>query len=327
MLGAGLSICAIVATPGPAQAQAPDDDVTARARTAFLRGVQRSKDAQWGEALASFQEAAAVRDAPVVEYNIGFCERALGNYVAARRTFRRVLTNPEGLAPSQVEDSKSYVGELDLLVVRVAVAIDPPGASLVVDGRPLRADAAAGEAVFVAASGGAPTKAPDGKAFTVELDPGVHLFRASRPGHQDAFVQKTYRPGEKVTLELHLDLLPAHVAVSSDPGQAVVRVDNREAGVAPIDIERPPGLYRIEVVRDGFETYGATFDLHAGQRADLTAKLVPVRASIVKKWWFWTAAAVVVAGGVVLTYELTKPPPPYDGGSLKWVAKPTALRW
>ena len=49
---------------------------------------------------------------------------------------------------------------------------------------------------------------PAEKAFTVDLDPGVHLFRASRPGHQDAFVQKSYRPGEKAALELHFHMTP-----------------------------------------------------------------------------------------------------------------------
>jgi hypothetical protein len=323
--GHALAQAAPVVPPGEAAADAS----TMRGRAAYARGVQRSKDAQWGEALAAFEEAAAARDAPIVQYNIGFCQRALGTYVAARRTFRRVLANTEGLAASQIDDSKTFAAELDQLVVRVAIAIDPPGTPLAVDGRALRADKVAGEAVFVNLPGAVGAKGPEVSAFTVEIDPGVHLFRATRPGHQDAFVQKSYRAGEKATLDLHLDLLPARVAVSADPAQALVRVDSREAGLAPIDIERPPGIYKIEVVRDGFETYGATFDLHAGQRADLTAKLVPVRKSVLKQWWFWTAAAVVVAGGAVLTYELTRPAPPYDGGSLNWVAgaKPTAFRW
>ncbi|KYF99141.1 hypothetical protein BE20_32600 [Sorangium cellulosum] len=311
----------------PAEAPAADER-TARGRAAFLLGVQRSKDAQWGEALAAFEEAAAARDAPIVQYNIGFCERALGRYVAARRTFRRVLASADGLAPAQIDDARAFVAELDELVVRVAVTLDPAGTPLTLDGRPLRLDTEGGTRVFVALPGPAGrAEAPAEKTFTVELDPGVHLFRAARPGRQDAFVQKTYRPGEKATLDLRLELLPARVAVRAEPAQALVRVDGREAGLAPIDIERPPGKYRIEVVRDGFETYAATLDLHAGQRADLTAKLVPVRPSVLKTWWFWTGAAAVLAGGAAVTYALTRPPPPYDGGSLNWVAEPTAIRW
>lgn len=315
--------------PAAAPAEAPAvDERTARGRAAFLLGVQRSKDAQWGEALAAFEEAAAARDAPIVQYNIGFCERALGRYVAARRTFRRVLAGTEGLAAAQIDDARAFVAELDQLVVRVAVTLDPPGTPLTVDGRALRLATDDGTRVFVTLPGSAErAAAPAEKSFTVELDPGVHLFRAARPGRQDAFVQKTYRPGEKATLDLHLDILPARVAVHAEPAQALVRVDGREAGLAPIDIERPPGKYRIEVVRDGFETYAATLDLHAGQRADLTAKLIPVRPSLWTRWWFWTGAAAVVTGGVVLTYALTRPEPDYNGGSLNWVAEPAAIRW
>lgn len=344
LLAAGLGLSAAHAAadePKAPAGAASVDERTAKGRAAFALGVQRSKDAQWGEALAAFEDAAGARDAPIVQYNIGFCQRALGRYVAARRTFRRVLANTEGLGPTQIEDSKTFAAELDQLVVRVAITLDPPDTPLVVDGRTLRAATDDGATVYVTLPGQG-AGAPPGKSFTVELDPGVHLFRASRAGHQDAFVQKSYRPGEKATLDLHLDLLPAHVAVRAEsvttggdpqtpparPVQAIVRVDDREVGLAPIDLERPPGKYKIEVLRDGFETYAATFDLHAGQRADLTAKLVPQKVSVLKKWWFWTAAAVVVAGGVAVTYALTRPAPPLDGGNLNWVAnKPAAVRW
>jgi hypothetical protein len=305
----------------------PADDATLRGREAYLRGVQRTKDAQWGEALAAFEEAAAARDAPLVQYNIAFCQRALGRYVTARRTFRKVLASPEGLAASQVDDSKAFAAELDKLVVRVALTLDPPGAQLTVDGRPLTAVTEGESTVYVALPAGGTASGPTGKTFDVELDPGVHLFRAVRAGHQDAFVSKTYKPGEKATLDLHLDTLPARVSVKSEPAQAIVRVDDREAGLAPIEIERPAGKYKIEVVLNGYETYSAALDLHAGQRSDITAKLVPVKESILKKWWFWTGAAVVVGAGAAITYAATRPPPPYDGGSLNWVAKPTVFRW
>lgn len=314
-------------TESPAKTAPAADDNTARGREAYLRGIQLSRDSQWGEALAAFEEAAVARDAPLVQYNIAFCQRALGRYVTARRTFRRVVENPEGLASSQLDDSKAFVAELDKLIVHVALTLDPPAAQLTVDGRPLTAVTEAGATVYVALPAGGSAAGPTDKAFNLELDPGVHLFRAVRAGHQDAFVSRTYKPGEKTTLALHLDTLPARISIQSEPLQAIVRVDGREAGLAPIDIERPAGKYKIEVVLSGYETYSADLDLHAGQRSDITTKLVPVKESIVKKWWFWTGAAVVVGAGAAITYGVTRPPPPYDGGSLNWVAKPTAFRW
>jgi hypothetical protein len=289
--------------------------------------VERSRDAQWGEALAAFEEAAAARDAPLVQYNIGVCERALGLYVAARRTFRRVIEDPRGLATPQIEDSKAFVDELGKLIVRLTITLDPKGAQLLVDGRPLQAVQDGGATVYVLVAGAPAGTGPAESVFRVDLDPGIHLFRAARAGHQDAFVSRTYKPGERASLDLHLDTLPARVHVQSDPVRAIVRVDGRESGLAPIEIERPPGVHRIEVVMDGYDTYVATLDLHAGQRSDITAKLVSAPEPMVKQWWFWAGAAAVVGAGVTITYVATKPTRPYDGGSLDWVVKPAVLRW
>src|SRR3990172_8892623 len=67
--------------PGPAE---PDDDATRKGREAYQRGVELARAEQWGEALSAFQLAAEARDAPVVQFNIAYCLRALGRYVAAR---------------------------------------------------------------------------------------------------------------------------------------------------------------------------------------------------------------------------------------------------
>ena len=141
---------------------------------------------------------------------------------------------------------------------------------------------------------------------------------------------KSYRAGDTATLDLHLDVLPATIAIKSEPGSGIVRIDSREVGVAPIEFQRPAGKYKLEVLLDNYETYSAALDLSPGQRSDLTARLNPYSEPITKKWWFWTGAAVVVAGGVVATYFLTRPspqPPPYDGGSTNLVVHGQGWRW
>ena len=305
------------------------DDATARGRAAYLRGVKLSKEEQWGDALTALQEAAAARDAPVVQFAIAYCERALGRHVAARRTLQTVVAEPTGLDPSQIEDARAYLAELDKLVVRVAVQMDPPSAILAVDGRPL----AAGDGKDTYLAGVAPAgvgEAVGRAAFTVLLDPGAHLFRAVRDGHQDAIVAKSYRAGETATLDLHLDMLPATVAIRSDPASAIVRVDAREVGVAPLEFQRPAGQYKLEVVLDRYDAYKAALNLAPGQRADLTARLNVHKEPLTKKWWFWTGVAALVTGGVLTTYFITRPapqPPPYDAGSANWLLHAQGLRW
>jgi len=285
---------------------------------------------QWGAALAAFEKAAEARDAPIVQFNIAYCQRALGRYVAARETTKRVLADPSGLPSAQLQDAKAYAREFEKLLVRLEVTLEPTSALLSVDGRPLRATGT-GKKVFLA------SLEPPGKGravgqrvFTMVLDPGLHLFRATRPGHQDAVIRKSYRPGQRAKLDLRLDVLPATVSVKSVPTGAIVRVDEREVGLAPIEVQRPAGRYQLEVALDDYDTYTATLNLRAGQRSDLTAELVPYEEPITKKWWFWTTIAAVVAGGVIVTYVATRPdpePPPYDGGNTGWVVFPQAIRF
>jgi hypothetical protein len=162
------------------------------------------------------------------------------------------------------------------------------------------------------------------------LDPGAHVFRGVRKGHGDALVRRSWRAGRRAELDLRLDELPATVRIRSTPEGAVVRVDGREVGVAPVELERRAGQYELEVVLDGYETYTATLDLGPGQRSDLTAELVEHSTPIYERWWFWTGAAAIVAGAAVVTWAATRPepePPPYDGGSTGWVVSPALIRF
>jgi hypothetical protein len=327
------SFASILSFAEPAFADGPGTpaagDPTELGRKAFVRGVELSRLEQWGEALAAFEEAAAARDAPLVEFNIVYCQRALGRYVAARRTVRAVLRDPTGLAPSQVEDSRAYLAEFDKLVVHLAITLDPPNATLTVDGRALAPEEGTTD-TYLASLGAAEVRPLDKANFVVLLDPGAHVFQAARAGHQDAVIRNSYRPGDRAKLDLRLDVLPATIAIRSEPAGAIVRIDGREVGLAPIEFQRQAGTYRLEVTRPNFETYKATLDLHAGQRSDLTAKLNVYKEPLTKRWWFWTGAAVVVVGGAALTYALTRPapqPPPYDAGSANWLAHAQGWRW
>jgi hypothetical protein len=295
-----------------------------------LRGVALAREEQWGNALLAFEEAASARDAPLVQFNIAYCLRALGHYVAAREATVRVLRDPTGLAPAQIEDAKAYAAEFESLLVQVEVTLEPPSAALSVDGRPLARAPGGGDSFLAGVAPAGDGTAPGVRKLTVVLDPGSHLFRATRPGHQDAVVQKSYRAGDRTKLDLRLDVLPANVSVKSSPPLAIVKVDGREVGLAPAEFQRSAGQYQLEVLLDGYEPYTTSLKLHAGQRADLTAELVPYEQPVYETWWFWTTAAAVVAGGVVLTYFLTRPEPdplPYDGGSTGWVVQPQGWRF
>ena len=305
----------------PAAADPSSGEATGRGREAFQRGVELSRAEQWADALAAFRDAAAARDHPRVEYDIAYCERSLGHYAAAIAALRVALLDPQDLEPQELETAKALLAVSERTVVALAVTLDPSAATLAVDGLPIVPDGADGiYRVSVEQPG---PSAPVGRSsFVLVLDPGPHVFHASRPGHEDVDIERSFLPAARDALDLRLDLLPATVSVRSEPGPAFVSVGGREVGLTPIEIQRPAGIYRVEVASDHFDKYAATLSLQPGQRVQLTAKLNPERDTIIRTWWFWSSVAAVVAGGAVLTYALTRPtpqPPPYESGSAGWL--------
>ncbi len=329
LLAASVLSCAVAADAGPKKPKSDkqeEDQTTVQAREAFVAGTAAVKAGQWSEALAQFEQASALKAAPIVTFNIGYCQRALGHYVLARRSFERVLQDTTGLPDAQVEETRTYLAEIDKLLARVRITLDPPSARIAIDGRPLVPFGNSEPGLLVA--GVAPAgegKPPPASVFQVVIDPGVHLIQASRPGHADALVNKTFSPGAREDLPLKLDALPATIHVESDQPRAVVIVDDRDVGLAPIDLTRPAGRYRIQVVKKGFVSYDSTLELAPGQKANLMARMAREQEPLTKKWWFWSGTAAVLAGGITAAYLLTRPeptPPPYDPGTLNWLAQP-----
>lgn len=320
-----------IATSVDVHADEPEgDDATERGRVAFQRGLELAEREQWGEALAAFNAAAEARDSAVVQFNIAYCFRALGRYVAAQRAIKRALQSPRGLTGPELEDARGYLAEFEKLVTAVDVVLKPTRAKLSVDGRDLVALDAGGRVWGAGIADAGEGTAISRQKFRVLLDPGVHVFRAARAGHADAVVRHVTRSGTRSSLDLDLARLPATMRVQSLPTGAIVRVDDREVGLSPVEIERQAGRHTIEVVADAYETYAATVDVEAGQRTELTAELEPYSAPLYARWWFWTAAAGVVAAGVIVTWAATRSDPeprPYDGGSTGWVVQSTAFHF
>jgi len=301
-----------------------EDPKIAEARAEFLRGAALAKDARWAEALAVFERSASLRSHAVTTFNVGACERALGRYTRARRAFLQSLdrnrqSGESELADSFVAEARAYLTEIDGLLVRATVRVAPRNAAIAIDGRPLETERPGVQVAGTAAPGRG--KPPPTAGFELLLDPGVHVVTVALPGHSDAVVNRTYAPGARPKLELVLDRLPAKLSVTASRPRSVVALDGLDVGVAPLELERPAGRYRVEVKREGFVPYRTQLALEPGDHAELHAPLVPETRPLTTRWWFWTAAGTLLAGAVVGTYFLTRPEPerpPLDGGGLGW---------
>jgi hypothetical protein len=94
-------------------------------------------------------------------------------------------------------------------------------------------------------------------------------------------------------------------------------------GAAPVDVQRPAGVYRVVVQRAGFNTYQTQVAVRAGEETNLRAALDEKKPSLLRRWWFWTAAGVVVAGVAVGAYfgATANQTPKVDGGGLGWAVQ------
>lgn len=329
MIRASLAAATLALTCLTAPAMAADPPELEQAREAFTRGSALAKDAQWGAALASFERSAKLRPHAWTTYNIAVCERALGKYVRARRSFARALDQraPDADLPEPiVADVRRFSVEIDRIVATLDVTLDPPDAAIAVDGQPLETTPSSDATPTLVAGTlpAGPGKAPPAASFRVLLDPGAHVFVITREGFADAVHAQAVRPGERRVLSLVAARLPATLAITANQADAVVSVDRLDVGTAPVTLLRPAGTHHVLVRKPGFDPYEIDTTVAAGQRAELAAALKPHRPSIVTRWWFWTAAAAVVAGVAITTYVATRPAPerpPLDGGGLGWTVR------
>lgn len=321
-----LVVCTL-ARPTFAQEAEPPADV---ARKLFLEGAALVREAKWSEALAAFERSHALVPHPVTVFNVGACERALGNLARARRTFERAraLDQQPGsakLPASARADIEAFLQEIASILVTVDVRLDPANASIAVDGRPLQKTGDGDAPIFTAGlAPPGPGEAPEVSSFRLELDPGTHVIVLSRPGFQDIVRRETFKRGEPERLELVLARLDGTIDVRAAQSLAAVSVDGVDVGTAPVTLKRPAGRYRVVVRKAGYVTFETEAVLEPGGRVDLSAPLPTEPQPITKTWWFWTAAGAVVVGATATTYFLTRPDPERpaaNGGGLGWVLR------
>lgn len=314
----------------PVSEEAPD--AVTQARAAFVEGAALAGKMRWGEALDRFESSASMNPHAGTSYNLGICHRALGHYTRAQVALRRALRQNEAahgaeLAEDTLENIAAFLAEIERVLATVEVTLDPPGAAITVDGRPLqvREHEPKGKTVLVGGTlPAAPGKAPPRAKFTMIVDPGAHVLVISRAGFDDAVVRHQVLPGSKTSLVLKLERLPATLHVGASETEAAVSVDGVDVGVAPVTLLRPAGDYEVWVQKRGFDAYQADVKLRAAQRVDLMARLQPTEIGLHERWWFWAALGTAVASTVVVTYFVTRPEPerpPLDGGGLGWTIR------
>jgi hypothetical protein len=329
-----LAMCALVIVlvqpdVGRAQSGPAPEPRQAQARELFVRGAERVKAAQWAEALSEFEQSNAILAHATTQLNMGICNRSLGRYTRARADFEaalaRAAANPSELAGTLADDARAHIAQIDGLLARVSITLEPPDTAIAIDGRGLTVRVYQGARALVAGLGPVgPPVTVEAPVFLLELDPGPHVFTLRRTGFGDAIVNRVFAPGVRGDLPIRLEQLPATLRIRANVEGAVAAVDDKDMGPPPVDVLRPGGSYDVTVTRKGYLPYRLRVAPKPGELLELHAVLVEDKPALTSRWWFWTVAATVVAGGVITTYALTRPaptPPPYDAGNTGWLVQ------
>lgn len=316
------------ASPAAAQGQASTPAASVDARKEFLDGTALLQQSNWAEALAAFERAAKLRPHPVTTYNIAACQRALGQYVRARGTFVRALTENTAAGGAElsgllVMDIGALITEIDGLIATASVTLEPADATVAIDGRPLEVRRETGGALRLYAGTRAPGagEAPPSGDFTLVIDPGVHVITLARKGFAEVIVSRDFPTAKRTTLRLELDRLPTTFHIASNEPGAIVYVNGTDVGAAPVDLQRAPGSYRVVVSRPGFDSYEAQILAKPGDEVSLQASLRKEKVALTQRWWFWTGVGAVLVGAAATTYLLTRPDPTrpdVNSGGLNW---------
>src|SRR5439155_20517937 len=131
------------------------------------------------------------------------------------------------------------------LLVEVRLAVEPAGATITIDGREL---------------GRAPL-AP------FSLAAGNHVIEVSAEGYKAQRREVTIAAGVPLSLAIALEAVPhtGWVRITSSQPLSRVRIDAREVGFAPVDVELAEGGYQIEVQAVGYTTFRSELVVTAGK--------------------------------------------------------------
>ena len=263
----------------------------AEARRLFERGVELFSEESYPAALASFESSYALRESPVVLFNIAMCQRALFRFPDAIDSFREYLRRwGEGADRERRDEIAQLIEAMGAQLLLLSVNVSITDAEIMVDGELV---------------GRTPLAEP------LRLGPGEHVVEARAPGYEATREVVTVTgPGER---DLTMTPQPLHstgrLRVSADVEDARLSVDGETVGPLPAEVELSEGVHSIEVRAQDFEPRSEEIQVTAGETHNLELHLEPsegedvgiepLRRPWYTTWWFWTAVGIVVTGGVV----------------------------
>lgn len=250
-----LAALALAAPSGSAWAQ-KSSPAAKEAGTRYQRGIALYKDGDYGAALAEFRAAYRALPSWEVLYNIGLCERRLYKYGDAVKNLESYLSQGGARVPKDRREAVAReLSEIRALTAEVTVTVTGEPADVTIDGEPV---------------GSSPFKEP------FLLGPGKKLFRATREGELPAEKVEEIVSGTKVAVVLSPKpkvVEQATLVIDSTPKGALVYIDGKLQGSAPLTATLEPGGHLVVAEVDGYQAWSLEVALAEGQKRELKIEL------------------------------------------------------
>jgi len=135
--------------------------------------------------------------------------------------------------------------------------------------------------------------------YTGHLKPGAHVIFVEKPGYKPVQTTIDVAPGTASTHAVTLERGENGWITVAGRGAygAKVSVDGKASCTAPCQTEKPPGLHKVVVEKDGFEDYAAELKVEKGAETVVEVQWSP-RPSRTGAWTAATLAAVSLGAGI-----------------------------
>ena len=310
-----LALACALLSPGVAFAQAApvasqkplDRALQGPAREAYTYAKMLFDHGDFEGALAKYEQAYDLSKEARLLYNMAICERNLRAYARMQVLLQRYES--ESGAALSAEDRATVdaaLAAIRSLVGKVTLRVDPPGASVTVDG----------EAV-----GSAPLAGP------IVLDLGKHTVVVKSEGFETAEQSIAIAGGAESAVDIKLvapRVAMGHLVVAVDDAATIV-VDGFTPARGRFDASLAPGVHDVSITESGKLPYRAPVDLGAGETRSLQVTLENERHGRPIWPWIVGGAVIAAAGAAVGGYFLFRsqesaPPLAGDYATVKFSA-------
>ena len=139
---------------------------------------------------------------------------------------------------------------------------------------------------------------------------GRHKVRVAVDGYAPAELSMEIAPGTAPPpLRFVLEPITLRLSVAAEPAGAIVRVDGRPIGEAPVaDATLTPGAHEVRIEKRGYAPYVHEFQGSPGEKIELSATLTPVSAAR-RREPAPSPTPVWVAEGSLVPFDGTVTPP------------------